>query len=61
MLSSASYFAPVLSSAFAAVWLGSAPSGQFWQGTVLVTLGSLICWLATRQQATELGDGNQSD
>lgn len=48
LLATASYFAPVLSSAFAAVWLGAALSAQFWQGAVLVTVGSLICWVATR-------------
>jgi drug/metabolite transporter (DMT)-like permease len=49
LLATASYSAPVLSSAFAAAWLGAQLSGQFWQGAVLVTTGSLICWQATRQ------------
>lgn len=48
LLATASYFSPVLSSAFAALWLGAQLSGQFWQGAVLVTAGSLICWQATR-------------
>lgn len=48
LLATASYFSPVLSSAFAALWLGAQLSGQFWQGAVLVTVGSLICWQATR-------------
>ena len=51
LLATASYSAPVLSSAFAAVWLGAHLNTQFWQGAVLVTAGSLICWHATRQQA----------
>lgn len=51
LLATASYFAPVLSSAFAAVWLGAALTAQFWQGALLVTAGSLICWMATRQRA----------
>lgn len=50
LLATASYFAPVLSSAFAALWLGTALTGQFWQGALLVTAGSLICWSATRQR-----------
>ena len=50
LLATASYSAPVLSSAFAAVWLGASLTMQFWQGAVLVTLGSLICWLATRER-----------
>lgn len=51
LLATASYFAPVLSSAFAAVWLGAVLNMQFWQGAVLVTAGSLICWHATRQRS----------
>lgn len=50
LLATASYSAPVLSSAFAAVWLGVSLQAQFWQGAVLVTLGSLLCWHATRQR-----------
>ena len=51
LLATASYSAPVLSSAFAAVWLGASLTMQFWQGAVLVTVGSLICWLATRERS----------
>jgi drug/metabolite transporter (DMT)-like permease len=50
LLATASYSAPVLSSAFAAVWLGVDLKAQFWQGALLVTIGSLICWQATRQR-----------
>lgn len=50
LLATASYSAPVLSSAFAAVWLGVSLQVQFWQGAVLVTVGSLLCWYATRQR-----------
>jgi len=50
LLATASYLAPVLASAFAAVWLGAVLNMQFWQGAVLVTAGSLICWQATRQR-----------
>ncbi len=51
LLATASYSAPVLSSAFAAVWLGVSLQAQFWQGAVLVTVGSLLCWHATRFKA----------
>jgi drug/metabolite transporter (DMT)-like permease len=51
LLATASYSAPVLSSAFASVWLGAALAAQFWQGAVLVTVGSLLCWWATRQHS----------
>jgi drug/metabolite transporter (DMT)-like permease len=50
LLATASYSAPVLSSAFAALWLGVSLQMQFWQGAVLVTAGSLLCWYATRQR-----------
>ncbi|MGY2258969.1 aromatic amino acid DMT transporter YddG [Pseudomonas sp. SDO55104_S430] len=50
LLATASYSAPVLSSAFAAVWLGASLAAQFWQGAVMVTVGSLICWQATRER-----------
>lgn len=49
LLATASYFSPVLSSAFAAVWLGAHLAPQFWQGAALVVAGSLICWQATRE------------
>lgn len=42
---------PVLPSAFAALWLGVSLQAQFWQGTVLVTVGSLLCWHAARLRA----------
>ncbi|PZP25831.1 aromatic amino acid DMT transporter YddG [Pseudomonas kuykendallii] len=51
LISTASYFTPVLSSAFASAWLSAALTVQFWQGTLLVTLGSLVCWAATRERA----------
>ncbi|CAI8974366.1 amino acid exporter YddG [Pseudomonas sp. IT-347P] len=54
LLATASYSAPVLSSAFAAVWLGVSLQMQFWQGAVLVTAGSLLCWHATRQRDVAL-------
>ncbi|QIQ22246.1 aromatic amino acid DMT transporter YddG [Zophobihabitans entericus] len=51
LLATASYFTPVLSSAFATFWLGSSLNWQFWQGAGLVICGSLICWWSTRQPA----------
>ncbi|WP_092875197.1 aromatic amino acid DMT transporter YddG [Izhakiella capsodis] len=48
LLAAASYFTPVLSSLLAALWLGITPAAAFWQGVAMVTLGSLICWRATR-------------
>lgn len=54
LLATLSYFSPVLSSAFAAIWLGAELTAQFWQGALLVTAGSLICWQATRQRGPRL-------
>lgn len=55
-LACASYCAPVLSSGFAALWLGTQLTMQFWQGAVLVTIGSLICWQATQTRIQHLKD-----
>ncbi|MFJ4143010.1 aromatic amino acid DMT transporter YddG [Pseudomonas sp. NPDC089734] len=53
LMATASYAGPVLSSAFAAVWLGATLTAQFWQGALLVTTGSLLCWYATRPTANK--------
>lgn len=47
-LATVSYLAPIFSSAFSAYWLGTSLSWAFWQGAVMVTAGSFICWLATK-------------
>lgn len=48
LLATVSYFIPVLSSLLASMMLRSALTLSFWQGTAMVCLGSLVCWLATR-------------
>ncbi|MBN3172295.1 aromatic amino acid DMT transporter YddG [Pectobacterium brasiliense] len=48
LLATASYFTPVLSTLLAALWLNITPAISFWQGVVMVTAGSLLCWYATR-------------
>ncbi|MBN3079962.1 aromatic amino acid DMT transporter YddG [Pectobacterium polaris] len=48
LLATASYFTPVLSTLLAALWLNITPAISFWQGVVMVTVGSLLCWYATR-------------
>lgn len=48
LLATVSYFTPVLSAVFAAVVLSTSLTINFWQGVIMVTLGSLICWRATR-------------
>lgn len=48
LLVTASWFTPVFSALLASLWLQLTPSWSFWQGVVMVTLGSLVCWRATR-------------
>ena len=48
LLATASYFTPVFSTFFAALWLSTPLTLSFWQGVAMVTAGSLLCWAATR-------------
>ena len=48
VMAAGSYFTPVLSSLWGSVWLAVQPGWPFWQGVALVTVGSLVCWWATR-------------
>ncbi|MGJ8581861.1 MAG: aromatic amino acid DMT transporter YddG [Psychromonas sp.] len=50
LLGTLSYFTPVFSTLFASVYLSITLTGSFWQGVALVTLGSLICFLVTREK-----------
>lgn len=50
MLAAASYFTPVISSAIAAVILDIPLTFSFWQGAVMVCIGSLMCWVSTRKR-----------
>lgn len=52
VLGIASYFTPVLSCVFASIWLHAPLSMSFYQGVLLVVLGSLLCWLSTRQPSS---------
>ncbi|MBF6631511.1 MAG: aromatic amino acid DMT transporter YddG [Comamonas sp.] len=49
VMAAGSYFTPVLSALLASVWLSVQPGWPFWQGVVLITGGSLVCWWATRK------------
>ncbi len=51
LLATASYFTPVLSSLFAGLLLSTPLLLPFWLGVSMVTAGSLVCWLATRNAA----------
>lgn len=48
ILTGASYFIPVFSSAFSSAVLATALGFSFWQGALLVCVGSVLCWLATK-------------
>lgn len=48
LLAGASYFIPILSASLSALLLNTPLSLSFWQGTALVTLGAILCWLAIR-------------
>lgn len=50
LLATASYFTPVLSTALAALLLDTRLALPFWQGVGMVTAGSLLCWVATRER-----------
>ncbi|EPQ7199303.1 aromatic amino acid DMT transporter YddG [Providencia stuartii] len=49
LLGTLSYFTPVISTAFSSILLSTALTLGFWQGVVMVTLGSIICFLTTRR------------
>ncbi len=48
LLATLSYFTPIISTAFSSLLLSIALSFSFWQGVLMVTIGSIVCWLATR-------------
>ena len=53
VLAAASYFIPIMSAVLAAFMLDSHLTLAFWQGTAMVSLGSLICWWSTRTVAVK--------
>lgn len=48
MLAAVSYTSPVLSAFMSSLFLSTTLQLSFWQGAVMVTVGSLICWWASR-------------
>jgi len=50
LLATLSYFTPVISTLLSSVILGVVLGASFWQGVVMVTIGSLICWWVTRSK-----------
>jgi len=53
VLAAASNFIPIISAVLAAFMLDSHLTLAFWQGTAMVSLGSLICWWSTRTVAVK--------
>jgi drug/metabolite transporter (DMT)-like permease len=53
LLATISYFTPIFSTLFSSVYLSVALGWSFWQGVVLVTLGSLVCYWATKENPDE--------
>ena len=50
LLGTLSYFTPVFSTVISALYLSVSLSASFYQGVVLVTLGSLVCYFVTRDK-----------
>ncbi|MDG2682724.1 EamA family transporter, partial [Vibrio parahaemolyticus] len=43
------------SALFSSLILGVTLSNSFWQGVVMVTVGSLLCWLVTKEKREAAG------
>ncbi|OEF23519.1 aromatic amino acid DMT transporter YddG [Vibrio rumoiensis] len=50
LLGTLSYFTPVFSTVFSSLYLSVALTASFWQGVILVTVGSLICYFVTKEK-----------
>ncbi|MFT6926820.1 MAG: drug/metabolite transporter (DMT)-like permease [Psychromonas sp.] len=50
LLATLSYFTPLLSTFFSALILDIELTATFWQGVVMVTVASLLCWWFTRDK-----------
>ncbi|CAE6938276.1 aromatic amino acid DMT transporter YddG [Vibrio alginolyticus] len=56
-LATLSYFTPIFSALFSSIILGVSLSQSFWYGVAMVTLGSLLCWLVTKEKREETAQG----
>ncbi|MBQ4832092.1 aromatic amino acid DMT transporter YddG [Pseudoalteromonas sp. MMG010] len=48
LLGTLSYFTPICSAIISALYLSISLSSAFWEGVVMVTIGSLVCYFVTR-------------
>lgn len=53
LLGTLSYFIPIFSALFSAVYLNVSLSHSFWQGVALVTFASLLCFWVTRERSSK--------
>ncbi|MGF1761435.1 aromatic amino acid DMT transporter YddG [Photobacterium sagamiensis] len=51
LLATLSYFTPLFSTFFSALILNIELTAKFWQGVVMVTIASLLCWWFTREKS----------
>lgn len=56
LLATLSYFTPLFSTLFSALILNIELTITFWQGVVMVTIASLLCWWFTREKASSAID-----
>ncbi len=56
ILAAASYFIPIFSSMLTAFLLSTPLTFSFWQGCILTTAGSFLCWLSTRTRRNRFND-----
>ncbi|EJB8503461.1 aromatic amino acid DMT transporter YddG [Vibrio parahaemolyticus] len=54
-LATLSYFTPIFSALFSSLILGVTLSNSFWKGVIMVTVGSLLCWLVTKEKREAAG------
>lgn len=51
LLATMSYFTPIFSTFLSSLILGVSLSSTFWQGVVMVTVGSLVCYWVTKDKS----------
>jgi len=59
VLSTASYFIPILSSILTGLMVGTALSFSFWQGCALTSAGSFLCWISITKRASRVEQRNR--
>ncbi len=60
LLATLSYFTPIFSTILSGLILGVTLTASFWQGVVMVTLGSFVCWWVTRTKPKIVNDHRET-